>query len=316
MRALLIASALLLAACSTARPPADLAEAEDIYIPGDPLLDDVRILADGSLKGRAAGTEASRMARSYIDFRFGEIGVRPIGDSFEQPFVFTRDGVAINGVNLIGRIEGTSRSDKVMVVTAHYDHLGVINGEIFHGADDNASGIAVLLQIAQSFADQAPRHDIVLVALDAEEHGSRGARVLVSDPPVPLGQIALNVNLDMLSKNDRNELYVAGAAHWPFMQPRLEALAARAPVTLKLGHDTPAWGEGQDWTFMSDHMAFHEVGIPWVYFGVEDHPHYHQAADTFGTIPQDFFRRSSQTVVQAVRAFDRDLDRIAAEAGR
>ena len=314
MRVLLLAGLLALGACSTAPAPAP-AEVKAAF-DRDSLIDDVRILADDTMMGRAAGTPGSRMARGYIESRFEEIGVLPFGESFEQPFVFTAKGAAREGVNLIGRIEGTSRSKKVLVVTAHYDHMGVVDGEIFNGADDNASGVAVLLAIAQAFVDQPPRHDIILVATDAEEGGSRGSRVLVSDPPVPLGQMALNVNLDMLSKNDRNELFAAGAAHFPFLKGRLEAVAASAPVTLKLGHDSPAWGEGQDWTGESDHVAFHEKGIPWVYFGVEDHPQYHQPTDDFGTVPQDFFRRSAATVVAAVRAFDRDLDAIAEEAAR
>lgn len=315
MRALFLASLLVLAACSTAPapPPAEAVEAAD---DGDTLIDDVRILADDTMQGRSPDTKGSRMARGYIEYRFEEIGVEPVGESYEQAFVFTRNGVARNGVNIIGRIPGTSRSKKVMVVTAHYDHLGVVNGQIFNGADDNASGVVGLLAVAQALVDNPPRHDVLLAAVDAEEEGAKGSRVLVSDPPVPLDRIALNVNLDMLSKSDRGELYAAGAAHWPFMKGRLEALAARAPVTLKLGHDSAQWGESQDWTSESDHVAFHEKGIPWVYFGVEDHPEYHQPTDRFSTIPQDFFHRSAQTVVEAVRAFDRELDDIAKEAGR
>ena len=230
----------------------------------------------------------------------------------------TTKGGAHQGVNVVGRIDGTARNHArhVLVVTAHYDHLGIVKGQIYNGADDNASGVATLLAAAEGFAADPPKHDVIFAALDAEEGGSRGARVLVSDPPVPLANVALNVNLDMISRSDKNELYAAGAAHFPFMKRRLETIAKTAPVTLKLGHDTPAWGESQDWTVESDHVAFNEKGIPWVYFGVEDHPDYHQPTDDFDNIPVDFFRRSAATVVQAVRAFDDDLDQIAHEAGR
>jgi Zn-dependent M28 family amino/carboxypeptidase len=313
MRLTALAVLLILTACSTA--PAPQAEPPMIAATA-PLLDDVRILADDTMAGRAPGTPGSTMARSYIVFRFEEIGVEPIGDSFEQPFVYTTKGAAMEGTNLIGRIEGTSRSKRVLVVTAHYDHLGVVDGRIFNGADDNASGVATLLAIAEAFRADPPRHDIILAAVDAEEGGGRGSRVLVSDPPVALSSVALNVNLDMLSKSAKGELYAAGAFHFPYLTPRLDVIAATAPVTLKQGHDSPAWGEGQDWTMESDHTAFHERGIPWVYFGVEDHPEYHQPTDDFATIPQDFFNRSAQTVVQAVRAFDDNLDAIAREAGR
>lgn len=317
MRALAIGLALILCACAAA-PPKPMAEAETVIKPTDPLIDDVRILADDAMRGRAPGTKGSAMARSYIEDRLAEIGVDPVRDSYEQAFIFTTKQEAHEGTNIVGRIEGTARNHArhVLVVTAHYDHLGVVNGQIFNGADDNASGVAGLLAVAQAFADDPPRHDVIFAVVDAEEPGAKGSRVLVSDPPVPLSTVVLNVNLDMLSKNDKGELYAAGAAHWPFMQERLEALARTAPVRLKLGHDSPAWGEKQDWTTESDQVAFNEKGIPWVYFGVEDYPDYHTPRDRFSTIPQDFFRRSAATVVQAVRSFDDDLDDIAKDAGR
>jgi Zn-dependent M28 family amino/carboxypeptidase len=317
MRSFAIGLALLLCACAAA-PLEPAPSAEAIIKPTDPLIDDVRILADDAMQGRAPGTQGSAMARAYIEDRLAEIGVEPVRDGYDQPFIFTTNKAAREGVNVVGRIEGTGRNHArhVMVVSAHYDHLGVVNGQIFNGADDNASGVAGLLAVAQAFADDPPRHDVIFAVVDAEEVGAKGSRVLLSDPPVPLSNVVLDVNLDMLSRNDKGELYAAGAAHWPFMRGRLEALAKTAPVTLKLGHDTPAWGEGQDWTTESDHVAFHEKGIPWVYFGVEDHPDYHQPTDRFSTIPKDFFRRSAATVVQAARSFDEDLDAIAKESGR
>ena len=118
----------------------------------------------------------------------------------------------------------------------------------------------------------------------------------------------------MVSRSDKNELYAAGAFRTPALRPYLEQIAVSAPVTLKLGHDDPALGR-DDWTTQSDHMAFHQIGKPWVYFGVEDHPDYHRPTDDFGAIPQDFFRRSAATVEQAVRVFDQNLDSMALKYG-
>lgn len=312
MRRSAVILALCLAACASAAPapPAPV-------VGPDQLLEDIRILSADDMEGRRVDTPGSAKARAYLVQRLEEIGVEPArGDTYEQQFIFTREGQAFNGVNLLAKVEGASRSRKTLVVMAHYDHVGVIDGQVFNGADDNASGVAALLAVAQAFVADPPRHDVLFALVDAEEGGMRGSRVLVSDPPVRLSEIALAVNFDMLSRSDRNELYTAGASHFPWMKPRLEALAATAPVSLKLGHDTPAWGEGQDWTLESDHGAFHEKGVPWVYFGVEDHPDYHSPNDDFATIPQDFFRRSAQTVLDAVRAFDADLDAIAKDAGR
>ncbi|PTT76493.1 peptidase M20, partial [Pseudomonas sp. HMWF010] len=143
---------------------------------------------------------------------------------------------------------------------------------------------------------------------DAEEGGLRGARAFVASPPMPLATIGLNVNFDMLSKNTKDELYAAGASPFPALRPILESVAKIAPVSLKLGHDTDINGPRDNWTNQSDHYAFAEKGVPWVYFGVEDHPEYHQATDEFATIPQDFYRRSVATVILATLALETALD--------
>lgn len=282
--------------------------------PGDKALADVEILSSDAMQGRAPGTPGSAMARAHILKRFGEIGLAPIGASFEQPFSYSkRDGTRIEATNLVARIPGTAKGGgKVMVVSAHYDHLGVRGDEIFNGADDNASGVAGLLAVAEAFKAHPPQHDVILAVVDAEEGGLRGSRAFVAHPPVPLSTIALAVNFDMLSKNSLNELYVSGAAPFPSVKPILDQVAATAQVILKQGHDTDADGKHNNWTDQSDHFAFGEKGVPWVYFGVEDHPEYHKSTDDFATIPQDFFRRSVATVIAASLALERNLDQVSA----
>lgn len=283
--------------------------------PGARALDDVRILSDDALQGRAPGTPGSALARAHILKRFGEIGLAPIGAGFEQPFSFTRrDGTQVAAINLVARIPGTATGGKVMVVSAHYDHLGVRGGEIFNGADDNASGVAGALAVAEAFRARPPKHDVWIVFLDAEESGLRGARAFVETPPVPLASIALNINFDMLSKNARGELYAAGGAASPWVKAQLEALAPGAPVSLMLGHDTGPDDSFDNWTYQSDHGAFARAGVTWVYFGVEDHPEYHKPTDDFATIPQAFFRKAVDTVVLAARRFDDQLDSLETRA--
>lgn len=277
--------------------------------PGDRALEDVRILSADAMQGRAPDTAGSALARAHILKRFGEIGLLPAGERFEQPFSYVRrDGTSVQAINLVARIPGSSAGGKAMVISAHYDHLGVQDGVVFNGADDNASGVAGLLAVAEAFKVHPPRHDVILAVVDAEEGGLRGARAFVANPPTPLSTIVLNVNFDMLSKNPRNELHVAGAAAFPALKPVLEAVAARAPVRLKLGHDTDADGAHNNWTDQSDHYAFAEKGVAWVYFGVEDHPEYHKSTDDFSSVPQDFFKRSVATVVLAALALDKNLD--------
>ncbi len=279
------------------------------------LLRHVQRLADDRLEGRATGTGGGRAARDYVRDAFRQIGLQPFGD-FVHPFRFTdREGRDLQGYNVMGFVPGTQRNDLYMVVTAHYDHLGLRDGVVYNGADDNASGVAVLLAAAAYFKAHPPRHPIVFVALDAEERGLRGARAFFDDPPIDPGRIALNVNLDMVSRSDRNELFASGTYHYPFLTPLLEPVRARSSVHLRFGHDRPEDGH-DDWTMASDHGVFHQHGIPYLYFGVEDHPDYHRPTDDFEAIPQDFFVRSATTILDALITLDAHLEAIRAGAQR
>jgi hypothetical protein len=107
-----------------------------------------------------------------------------------------------------------------------------------------------------------------------------------------------------------------GTHPWPFLRPHIEAVAQGAPVPLLTGHDTPDLSREDNWVHQSDHYAFHQAGIPFIYFGVDNHPDYHQPTDDFEKVQQPFFRGSVQTIAAALTRFDRALDSIVAERAR
>jgi Zn-dependent M28 family amino/carboxypeptidase len=272
------------------------------------LLGDVRVLSADSLQGREAGTAGGEKARNYVAAAFQRAGLKPFGESYAQPFEFGGpDGSRRRGTNVVGYVQGTADSGRYIVVSAHYDHLGVRGGQVYNGADDNASGTATLIAIAEYFGARRPLHSIIFAAFDAEEMGLQGARAFVARPPVARGALAVDVNMDMVSRSDAGELYVAGTHHYPFLTPSVERVAARAPVKLLRGHDQPSLAPGEDWTSSSDHGPFHEAGIPFVYFGVEDHKDYHKPTDDYATITPAFFTRAAETIVDFVIELDRDL---------
>ena len=182
------------------------------------------------------------------------------------------------------------------------------NGEVYNGADDNASGTAGLLAIADHFVKNRPRHSIVFVAFDAEEVGLQGARAFVANPPVPKTAIVLNMNMDMISRNDAGELYVAGTHSYPQLLPFVERAITSAEVKLIPGHDRPGVGSGYDWTNQSDQGAFHSAGIPFLYFGVEDHADYHRATDDVERIQPAFYARAVRTITSVARLIDAGLN--------
>jgi hypothetical protein len=277
------------------------------------LLDDMRILSADDMDGREAGTPGNARARAYIISRMTDIGIEMIGDSYEHGFEYSGgrnpDMVRV-GTNIVGRIEGTGTSERVMVVTAHYDHLGMRGDDIYNGADDNASGIAALLAMAADFIATPPEHDVIVVAFDAEERGLQGARAFVANPPIDQANITFNLNLDMVAMSDDRLLWAVGTYHYPYLIEMVETVAATAPVNLPMGFDEPTDEPGGDWTLLTDSGAFFEAGIPNIYLGVDFHPHYHGPTDIYENMTLDFFQDAAMTIVDFAREADRQLDMI------
>ena len=275
------------------------------------LLGDVEYLSSDELEGRRTGEPGNKLAQDYIEERFQSLNLQMIGESYRHLFDFTNSRTGeefVDAVNLIGFVQGSTHQDQFIVVMAHYDHLGIANGEIFNGADDNASGTGGLLAAARYFSESTPQNSILFIAFDAEEQGLSGARAFIENPAIPLDQIAVTVNMDMISTNFDNQLYAVGTAHYPFLKPLIEESVADAPITVTFGYDTDDWP--QNWTLSSDHGPFHQQGIPFVYFGVVDHAHYHQPTDTFETINPDFYLKAVQTIIGVIENLDGNLDQI------
>lgn len=274
------------------------------------LLDDIRLLSSDSLQGRYTGSKGGEMARAYIIDRLQQIGVSAYVPNYRHEFSFysSKKQDTLVGQNILGLINGTEEA--IIVISAHYDHLGLDkNGQVFNGADDNASGVAALLYIAAYFAENEPNSNLLFAFFDGEEHGKRGAFAFINSVIADTFNIKLNINLDMISRNDKGELYASGTYHYPFLKPYIQQLAGNTTVKIMMGHDNPK-SKQQDWTQSSDHAAFHKVGIPYIYFGVEDHADYHKVTDDFDKIQVDFYTRAAETILKSVLIFDQNIDTI------
>lgn len=276
------------------------AQQQQATLDTEQLIEDLRVISSDEMEGRRTGTEGNRKAREYLVQRFEEEGAQPFQGSFTHEFTFTnRSGEEMTGVNVVGQIKG--KTDSVMVITAHYDHLGIRDSLIYNGADDDASGTAALLAYIDYFSQTQPNYTLVFAALDAEEMGLQGARAFVEDS-VFLEKVKLNINLDMIAQNDSNEIYAVGTFHYPELKPVLENVET-GEINLLFGYDNPdSWLD--DWTYASDHGPFHQKGVPFVYFGVADHEHYHRHTDDFETIPQEFYKGTVRMILNAIVAFD------------
>lgn len=270
----------------------------------DQLIKDVKTLSSDAYEGRKTGTKGAEMARNFIGKRFKELGLKsfPLLNSYNQSFTFAGiDDPKIVGKNVIGYIPGYS--EKIIVISAHYDHLGVINGKIFNGADDNASGVAGLLKIAEHYSRSKPNYTLIFAAFDAEEFGRKGSYYFINNLPVDIKRIKLNLNLDMISHNDKGELYASGTYKYPQLKNYI--VTTNPDIKILFGHDNPKLGI-DDWTNQSDQSAFNSKNIPFIYFGIEDHKDYHKATDTFENINQQFLINAANSILEITDNFDKD----------
>ena len=271
------------------------------------LLKDVETLASDAYEGRKTGTKGAEMARTYLTGRLKEIGLKPYPgkNTYESSFeIKGRNGAAaIEGKNLIAYIPG--KSENVIVISAHYDHIGIIKDEVYNGADDNASGVAGLLQFAKYFAKNKPNNTLIFAIFDAEEMGLQGAKAFVANPPVALDKIKLNINMDMISHNDKGELYAVGTFKYPELKPFF--ITSNPKIKVLFGHDDPKLGR-DDWTNQSDQGAFNAKNIPFLYFGVEDHKDYHKATDEYQNINKAFFIDAANAIQEIIVNIDKNRD--------
>lgn len=297
-----------------------------IEIDSDKLLQDLKLLSNDNLEGRAFSKEGNKKTQQIILNEFNSIGLQPvINGNLLQEFSHTftgkvrqevfpiekpkddlsnvKDTVA-SGANIIGMLKG--QTSKSIVITAHYDHLGIRKGRIYNGADDNASGTAALFTIAKYFKDKPTKHNLIFAAVDAEEIGSLGADYFLKNY-VDKSNINLNINMDMIAHSDYDpELFASGLHHYPDLRDPLEDIKSDK-IMLLFGHDDPENKEQSDWTFSSDHRVFHRQKIPFIYFGVPDHKDYHRHTDTFGTINEEFYIEAVKIVIKAIENFDEEL---------
>jgi Zn-dependent M28 family amino/carboxypeptidase len=291
------------------------------------LMRDVFRLSHDSMQGRRVGTAGNAMARAMIAARFDSLKLEVVGKSRTPGF--SGRGGATQGANVIGMIRGTRFPNRYIVISAHYDHIGFTQlvrdttagrgrgggggcraigaDTVCNGADDDASGTSGVMNLAQYFMRNKPAHSIIFAAFDSEESGLAGSRAWVDSLPVPVDSVLLNVNMDMVGRNEKNELYASGTNRYPHLTPMVEAAMACAPRPVKLlrGHDGVAPHTGRDdWTSASDHGSFHRRGIPFIYFGEEDHPDYHQAGDHADRLMPAFYVGAVRIVGDFVKRFD------------
>ena len=294
---------LLLIGLGTATSPANLVqlagEEHDAIDPKE-ILATARFLASDELGGREAGSEGGRIATMYIASRFEALGLEPLG----------KDGgyfqALEKGRNVVGRIPGSDpdRAKEAIVIGAHLDHLGRGAKGAFNGADDNASGIATLLAVAKAIAKgPTPDRSIIFAAFDGEEKGLRGSRKYCQEPPVPLEETVLMVNLDMVGRDFAGFfpafLFAIGTEHSAELREAIQKANDDGPRFRLLLFSASLLD--RFWA-SSDHLPFWEAKVPFLYLTTGTHRDYHRVTDDADRLKPEKMAKIARLATEVVRS--------------
>ncbi len=252
--------------------------------------EDVTFLASDKLEGRQTGTKGEKAAAEYIQKRFKELGLAPKGtEGFLQPFTFkpktnphdevkfdvNGDGT-ITGNNVIGFLD--NKVENTIIIGAHFDHLG-FGGEgslyrdsikaIHNGADDNASGVAILLNLAAKLKKNNTKNNYLFMAFSGEEMGLLGSNYFVKNPTIDTKTVSYMINMDMVGRLKQDSaLAVYGTGTSPIFKQ-----------TLKSNNDNFKLIQQESGVGPSDHTSFYLADIPVLHFFTGQHEDYHKPGD-------------------------------------
>jgi len=275
-------------------------------------LDDIRYLSDDRLDGRMTGSPGADSAAAYLARRFEAVGLQQAAGGWFQTFAIARDLPAaqnahvagLTGRNVIGLLPGHDPvlRNETIIVGAHYDHLGLGGfgsldpdsaGKVHNGADDNASGSAMLIEIAQRLAAAPPARTVVFIAFSGEEIGLLGSSYYVKQPVYPLATTLAMINLDMVGRLRNKRLIVYGSRSAKEFPALLDSLNWYA------GFDLKAQGDGYG---PSDQSSFYAAGRPVLHFFTDLHEDYHRTTDDWQKINIQGFGQVATFVTGVVTA--------------
>jgi len=278
----------------------------------------IEVLSSDSLEGRETGKPGQKMAAEYIANQFKKIGIPPYKrKTYYQKFkvkserhickcddcdlaFFKRifkSNQTIRGENVLGYIEGSDLKDELLIITAHYDHLGKHDSLIFNGADDDASGVSAALEIAEAFMlakkeGNGPRRSILIMPVSGEEKGLLGSRYYTDNPIYPLENTVANLNIDMIGRLDDwhdngNYVYLIGSDRLSYDLHDLNEKINDEYIGIDLDYRFNDKDDPNRYYYRSDHYNFAKNNIPVIFYFNGVHEDYHKPSDTIEKLDFD-----------------------------
>lgn len=277
------------------------------------------VLSSDLFSGRKFASEGNIKSQNYIVATLKSLAIPAFNHQYRH--TFNQEGIfqSKQGTNIIAQIPGTQPNKGIILLSAHYDHLGRKGNQVFNGADDNASGVAALLYYAQRLTKKPLRHSVILLFTDGEEVGLLGAKAFVSQQKDLLKSIKLNINIDMIagSKTTKKLRFISNNLEEILIETHLlqfknyqYSLKNNASVQLTKGFKNirdSRYRRKTNWFMASDHGVFNKAGIPFIYFGVGTHKHYHSESDNFSNINTNFYLAASDSIFDQLTYLDKAI---------
>ena len=270
------------------------------------------IIASDEMEGRDTGSQGQKKAGRYMisQYQKNEIPFPKGATEYYQhiPAKYLNaqyDEKLPDSENIWAFIEGSEKPDEIVVVSAHYDHIGVKNGDVYNGADDDGSGTVALLEIAQAFKQaknegHGPKRSILILHVTGEEHGLHGSRYYSENPLFPLKNTVADVNIDMIGRRDdlhkesNNYIYLIGSDYLSTDLYNICESENKKFTNLKLDYKFNDRKDPNRFYYRSDHYNFAKNGIPVVFLFNGVHADYHQKTDEVDKIEFDALAKRTQ----------------------
>ena len=274
------------------------------------LKESLYVYASDYFQGRETGSIGQKRAIDFLQDFYSSHGINPAKgtDFYTQSMTLDIKGIDVNTENVAAIIEGSKFPEEYIIISAHLDHIGIENGEINNGADDDGSGTVALLEIAEAFKmakmqGNGPKRTVVFLHVTGEEKGLLGSQYYTQNPLYPLKETMVNLNVDMIGRTDPkridkdpNYIYLIGADRLSQDLHDISEKANLEHTQLKIDYTFNEEDDPNRFYYRSDHYNFAKNNIPVIFYFSGTHEDYHKPGDTVDKIMYELLAKRTKLI--------------------